>query len=57
MQLKTADETDVSAALGLFETAGTEAMRVGRARTDEPPSFSSTITSAWQVMNPAHPRR
>ena len=52
MEMTSADETDVAAAQALFETACVEAMRIGRARGDEPPSFSSTITSAWQSLKP-----
>ena len=51
-----ADETDVAAAVGLFETACTEALRVARARSEELPSFASTISSAWQVLDPGKPR-
>lgn len=57
MQMAAADETDVAAALGLFETACSEAVRVGKTRGDEPPSFSSTITSAWQSLIPAKTKR
>lgn len=56
LQMAAADETDVAAALGLFETACTEALRVGKARGDEPPSFASTISSAWQVLDPGKPK-
>ncbi len=50
MQLPSADETDVAAALALFETAGTEAIRVGKARGDEPVSWSQTLSTAWQSL-------
>ena len=53
MQLTSADETDVAAALALFETAGTEAQRVGRARGDEPVTWSQTTSTAWQSLPPA----
>ena len=53
MQLTSADETDVAAALALFETAGTEAQRVGRARGDEPVTWSQTTSTAWQSPAPA----
>ncbi len=52
MQMKSADETDVAAAAALFETACTEARRVGATRGEEKPSFESTITSAWQSLVP-----
>ncbi|MEO6363836.1 MAG: hypothetical protein ABIO71_11445 [Caldimonas sp.] len=57
MQMDAAAETDVAAALGLFETACSEAVRVASARSDEPPGYSSTLTSAWQSLVPAKPRR
>ena len=50
MQLKSADETDVAAALALFETAGTEAQRVGRARGDEPVTWAQTTSTAWPAL-------
>ncbi|MEO8523940.1 MAG: hypothetical protein ABI460_04545 [Caldimonas sp.] len=50
MQLTSADETDVAAALALFETSGTEAQRVGRARGDEPVTWSQTTSTAWQSL-------
>jgi hypothetical protein len=53
MQLTSADETDVAAALALFETAGTEAQRVGRARGDEPVTWSQTVSTGWQSLAPA----
>ena len=57
MQLASADETDVGAALALFETAGTEAQRVGRARGDEPVSWSHTVSTAWQALTPPGRKR
>ncbi len=57
MQMTSADETDVAAAEGLFATACTEALRVGKARGEQTPSFESTITSAWQSLIPAKGRR
>jgi len=47
MLLASADETDIAAALHLFETAGNEARRVAKARADEPVSWSSTLSTAW----------
>ncbi len=57
MQMTSADETDVAAALALFETAGTEAIRVGRARGDEPVPWSQTLTTAWQALGPQTPKK
>jgi hypothetical protein len=50
MQLPSADETDVAAAIALFETAGTEALRVGRSRGEEPAAWSHTLSTAWQPL-------
>ena len=52
MQLKSADETDVAAALALFETAGTEAQRVGRARGDVPVTWMPSVSTAWLALAP-----
>lgn len=57
MQMAAADETHVAAALGLFETACSEAIRVGKARHDEPPCFSPTTASGWQAPHPAKGKR
>jgi len=57
MALSSADETDVAAALALFETAGTEALRVGRSRGDEPVTWSQTVTTAWQALTPPGRKR
>ncbi len=53
MQLASADETDVAAALALFEIAGTEAQRVGRSRGEEPAAWSPSLSTAWQALGPA----
>lgn len=50
LQLASADATDAAAALALFEAAAGEALRVGRARNDQPPSFAASISSAWQTL-------
>jgi hypothetical protein len=50
MQLGSADETDVAAAVALFETAGAEALRVGSSRGEEPAAWSPTSTTAWQTL-------
>ncbi|MEO8081629.1 MAG: hypothetical protein ABI641_13940 [Caldimonas sp.] len=54
MQMTSADATDVAAALVLFEIAGAEALRVARARGDEPVSWSSTLSTAWQSSLPGY---
>jgi hypothetical protein len=53
MQLASADETDVAAALALFEIAGTEAQRVGRSRGEVPAAWSQSLSTAWQALGPA----
>jgi hypothetical protein len=50
LQLASADETDVSAAVTLFETAATEALRVGSSRGEEPAAWSQTLSTAWQAL-------
>jgi hypothetical protein len=50
MQLACADETDIAAAIALFETAGTEALRVGRSRGELPAAWSQTLSTAWQAL-------
>jgi len=50
MQLASPDETDVAAALALFEIAAAEAQRVGRSRGEEPVSWSQTLSTAWQAI-------
>jgi len=52
MALSSADETDVAATLALFETAASEALRVGRSRGDELVTWSQTVTTAWQALAP-----
>ena len=58
-QLRSADETDVAAALALFETAASEALRVGRPRGDAPVTWPQTASTAWQSLAPPaqEPRR
>jgi hypothetical protein len=55
--LNSADETDVAAALALFETAGTEALRVAHARGDEPVTWAQTTSTAWQALTPPGRKR
>jgi hypothetical protein len=57
MALGSADETDVAAALALFETAGNEALRVGRSRGDEPVTWAQTTSTAWQSLTPPGKKR
>jgi len=57
MELASADETDVAAALALFETAGTEAQRVGNARTADPVTWAQTTSTAWQPLGPNGQKR
>lgn len=52
LQLAAADANDVAAAVELFETAARAALRVARARADEPVSWAQTSTSAWQSLPP-----
>jgi hypothetical protein len=53
LQLDSADESDIAAAVTLFGTAGAAARRVARARGDAPVSWSASTTSAWQSLPPA----
>ena len=57
LALSSADETDVAAALALFETAGTEALRVGRSRGDEPVTWQQTSSTAWGALTPPGRKR
>ena len=57
LALSSADETDVAAALGLFETAANEALRVGRSRGDEPVTWAQTTSTAWQSLTPPGRKR
>ncbi|MDQ2927734.1 MAG: hypothetical protein M3R22_06160 [Pseudomonadota bacterium] len=52
LQLTSADQTDVAAAIALFEIAATEALRVGSARREEPAAWSHTLSTAWQALGP-----
>jgi hypothetical protein len=57
LEMSSADETDVAAALALFETASTEALRVGRSRGDEPVTWAQTTSTAWQALTPPGKKR
>jgi hypothetical protein len=52
LQLGSADQPDVAAALDLFEVAATAARRVARARRETPVSFGAHTASAWQTLPP-----
>jgi hypothetical protein len=57
LQLASADEQDIAAAVTLFGIAAGSARRVARARGDEPVSWSASTTSAWQSLPPANDHR
>jgi len=52
LEQRSADETDVAAALALFETAASEALRVGHLRGDVPATWQQTTSTAWQSLAP-----
>jgi hypothetical protein len=54
MQLASADEHDVAAALALFGIAGAAARRVARARGDDT-AWTTSSTTAWQSLPPERP--
>ena len=56
MQLGSADEQDVVAALTLFGIAGAAARRVARTRADVADAWSASTTTAWQSLPPERPR-
>jgi hypothetical protein len=56
LQLADADESDLAAALDLFQVAAEAAVRVARARGDEPVTWKATSSTAWQSL-PPDPRR
>ena len=51
MQLASAEEADVTAAVALFGIAGAAARRVGRARGEDA-LWSISSTTAWQSLPP-----
>jgi hypothetical protein len=51
MQLASADETDVAAAVSLFGIAGASARRVARSRSDDA-LWATSSTTAWQSLPP-----
>ncbi len=52
LQLADADESDVAAALDLFQIAADAALRVARARGDAPVTWKATTSTAWQSLPP-----
>jgi len=57
LQLESAVEADLAAAVALFGTAAAAARRVARARGEEPVAWSTSMTSAWQSLPPPNDRR
>jgi hypothetical protein len=57
LQLGSADEADIAAAVTLFGVAAGSARRVARARGDEPVRWSASTTTAWQSLPPANDHR
>ena len=57
LQLGSADEQDIAAALTLFGIAAASARRVARARGDAPVAWSTSTTSAWQSLPPSNDHR
>jgi len=57
LQLASADEQDITAAVALFAIAAASARRVARVRGDEPVTWSASTTSAWQSLPPAKDHR
>jgi hypothetical protein len=56
LQLASADEQDVAAALTLFGIAGAAARRVARTRGDTADAWTTSMTTAWQSLPPERPR-
>ena len=56
LQLGSADEEDIAAAVTLFGIAAASARRVARTRGDAPVTWSASTTSAWQSLPPANDR-
>lgn len=52
MQLATPDADAVAAALALFETAVTQALRLAGGKVDANLGWNSTATTAWQSLHP-----
>lgn len=57
LALGSVDENDVAGVLGLFETAGTEALRLAKSRPGEQGTWSQTLSSAWQAIGSPEPTR
>ena len=56
LQLADADESDLVAALDLFQIAADAALRVARTRGDAPVAWKATSSTAWQSLPPDPPR-
>lgn len=55
LALGSVEEDDIAGVLGLFETAGTEALRIAKARSGEQAGWSQTLSSAWQAIGAPEP--
>ena len=56
LQLATPDADAIADALGLLETAASEAMRVGAKRPPSPADWQPEAASAWQSLDPGRRR-
>jgi hypothetical protein len=56
LQLATPDADDIAEALGLLETAASEAMRVGAKRPQETGDWEAGAASTWQSVDPGRRR-
>ena len=55
LQLGSADEEDVAAAVALFGIAAAAARRVARTRADADAAWTTSMTTAWQSLPPERP--
>lgn len=55
LELATPTAADVAAALGLFETAVTQAIRAAAGHVDPNADWASTASTAWQSLKPDDP--
>ena len=56
LQLATPDADDIAEALGLLETAASEAMRVGAKRPQVTGDWEAGAASTWQSVDPGRRR-